>query len=163
MSSSMAPRKLKLIAGPYVGQLAILAAVTLLATFVGVTKDQWGPLLAMPIGFIALAIPIYIGTRYRVAFDDSGISRQASGLREHHIAYADITRIEIERATAAEMFSMSVPFRRVAIYGKPGAAADKINVSLRHFAAADIEALLEAVRQHRPDLTIPAIRQVSSD
>jgi len=98
---------------------------------------------------------VWIGLKYRVFWDSTDVIQHASGLPEKHIAFDKITEIRIERAPVSAFLAMPRPFRRVAIYGRRHDSAAFIDISLRHFRLEDIEELLTAIRERRPDLTVP--------
>jgi hypothetical protein len=50
---------------------------------------------------------------------------------------------------------MRRPSRRIAIYANAAEGHKWIDVSLKHFADDDIRRLMRAIREYRPDLSIP--------
>jgi hypothetical protein len=114
---------------------------------------MWGPTLIWG----AFAVLTYIGMKYRVLWDETGVVMRASGGPERLIRYQEITEIKIERAQVSEFFVQSRPFRRIVIYGRKRHPNEYIDVSLRHFRPADIDELLAVIRTHRPDLAVPKV------
>jgi hypothetical protein len=158
MSGEPTSRVLRKLWWPVVGESWIPLCVVLFCIFVGAWKSQPKVLwLAGIIVVLTLAISFF-QFAYRVSYSQVAVIQEASGTKRTSIAFSDVGRVALERATVAEMIQGGRPFRRLAIYAKGnGTSVRRIHVSLRHFAGEDIRALLESLRRHRPDLEIPCI------
>ena len=142
---------------PYVGQTVIFASVTGFMIYMGLRTSQWGFIWTPTLIWALFAVLIYIGMKYRVLWDETGVVMRASGGPERRIRYDQITEIKIERAQVSEFRVQSRPFRRLVIHGRKRHPSEYIDVSLRHFRPADIDELLAAIRTQRPDLAVPTI------
>lgn len=142
---------------PYVGYTLIFAGVSVFSTYVAQKTSQWG-LMWVAAGIWPLfAVIVYIGMKYRVLWDETGVVMRASGGPERRIQYDEITEIRNEMAQVSEFLSQSRPFRRIVVYGRKHDPDAFIDISLRHFRLEDIEELLTAIRTRRPDLAIPTV------
>ncbi len=99
----------------------------------------------------------FFGMKYRVWWNDVGVTMSASGGPERHIRFDEISEIRYEVASGGEFLSQSRPFRRIVIMGSLPDPAAPIDISLRHFRLEDIEELLMEIRKLRPDILLPAI------
>jgi len=142
---------------PYVAQTIIFASVTGFMIYMGLRTSQWGFLWTPTLIWALFAALIYIGMKYRVLWDETGLIMRASGVPERLIRYDEITEIRIEKAQVGEFLVQSRPFRRIVIRGHKRHPHDYIDVSLRHFRPADIDELLAVIRAQRPDLAVPTI------
>jgi hypothetical protein len=141
---------------PYVGQAVIFAGVTAFMVYPSSRTSEWDLMWGPAVIWGAFAVLIYIGMKYRVLWDETGVVMRASG-GKRLIRYDEITEIKIERAKAGEFLIQSRPFRRIVIHGRKRDPTEYIDVSLRHFRPADIDELLAVIRSHRPDLTVPIV------
>ena len=157
MSAERQRRILRRTITPYVGQTLIFTGITVFCAVVGYRTSQWKILMAPALIWALFAVLVWIGLKYRVFWDSTSVIQHASGLPEKQIAFDKITEIRIERAPVTEFLAMPRPFRRVAIYGRRHDPSAFIEVSLRHFRLEDIEELLTAIRENRPDLAVPAV------
>jgi hypothetical protein len=146
---------------PYVGQLVILAAVTVFAVYESVASSDWGfmwaPAVFLPLFGIYF---LYFGMKYRVLWSKEAVVMRASGGAERHIPYDEISRVRNEVSSANDVLAQSRPFFRIAVYGSrdPNTFVD---ISLRHFRLEDIQELLATIRNRRPDLDVPMISKDS--
>jgi len=147
---------LKRIADPYLGYFVILLGVTAFSAFGSIKTHEWGLLEATPVMWVLIAVLVFIGTRYRLSWQDGEIVQKASGGADVVIAATEIDRVSLETSDPKTALQMRRPFRRIAIYSahKPG-AGKFIDVSLKHFRAKDIKKLMQAIQRCRPDLTLP--------
>ena len=51
--------------------------------------------------------------------------------------------------------TFSRPMRRIVIYAKHADGGKFIDVSLKHFVAADVRRLMKLIHERRPDLAVP--------
>ena len=143
---------------PYVGQTVIFASVTGFMIYMGLRTSQRGFKWAATLIWALFAVLIYIGMKYRVLWDETGVvMRGKSGGAERRIRYDEITEIKIERAPVSEFPAQSRPFRRLVIYGRKRHPNEYVDVSLRHFRPGDIDELLAVIRTQRLDLAVPII------
>jgi hypothetical protein len=139
---------------PYVGQTIILTGVALFTIYESIRTSEW----QMTIWLFAFGFPLfafaylYFGLKYRVSWDETGVSMRASGGPERHIAFDEITSVKYETAV-----SQSRPFRRIVIHGHKHDPKAFVDVSLRHFRLDDVDEMMNVIRAHRPDLTVPTV------
>lgn len=155
---SGAPTILRRTLTPYIGQTAILIGVTVLTAYVAQEKRQWGLLWGLLVIWPLFAADVYFfGMKYRIWWNDVGVTMSASGGPERHVSFDDVSEVRYEIASGGEFLSQSRPFRRIAIFGSSAGPSAPIDISLRHFRLEDIEKLLIEIRKRRPDLALPAI------
>ncbi|HEY1801499.1 MAG TPA: hypothetical protein VGG46_11250 [Terriglobales bacterium] len=143
---------------PYIGQTLIIFMFTIFVSWVAYTKQQWGLLWCAGLIWPLWASYILLfGLRYRIIWNDAGILMRASGGPERHIGFDEITEIRYEVAGATEFLAQSRPFRRIVILGRRSDPKTLIDISLCHFRTQDIKNLMNAIRERRPDMTIPTI------
>jgi hypothetical protein len=67
----------------------------------------------------------------------------------------EITNVVQETSDLQTLATFSTPMRRIAIYARHADGGKFIDVSLKHFVAADVRRLMKAIHDRRPDLEIP--------
>ena len=140
---------------PYLGQIVILVLVTGFSFVIAARTHEWKFLFAVAAIWLLFSGLVFAALKYRISWGTDGICQEASGGRVC-VAYEDITRVVSEVARPTEYASAARPFRRIAIYAEGTAGSDRfIDVSLKHFAPADIRELMQAIRKRRPDLPLP--------
>jgi hypothetical protein len=145
---------------PYVGQSIIIAAVTILLVFIALEKTQWGLLWAVGLVWALFALyVIFFGVKYRIFWDEDGLTMSASGGPNRSISFDEITEVRRETARADEFLSQARPLRRLVIVGSQHAPNARIDISLRHFRTPDIDRLIREIGERRPDLTLPKQRR----
>ena len=147
---------------PYVGQTVIFTAITAFCAYEGHKLKDWNVLWVPVVIWGCYAVLLGIGLKYIVLWNDTEVVMRASGLAERHIGFDEISAIRYELAGVSEFLSQSRPFRRVVIHGRKHDTKAFIDISLRHFRLNDIEELLAAIHERRPDLTFPLIPRVRS-
>jgi hypothetical protein len=148
---------------PYVGQSGIIAGVTMLLAYVALKKTQWDLLwIAALIWVLFTSYVFFFGMKYQISWDQKGLTMSASGGPQRSIQFDEITEIRYETANRDEFLSQARPFRRVVIVGLPRSPNSRIDISLRHFLAQDIDRLIMVIREKRPDLTVPGGRLPSA-
>lgn len=148
---------------PYLGQSVIIAAVTILLVFVALKKTQWDLLWAVGLIWVLFAsYVVFFGMKYRVSWNKEGLTMSASGGPNRSISFDEITEVRRETASADEFLSQARPFRRLVILGSRRDPNAHIDISLRHFRASDIDRLMTAISERRPDLTLPKQRRPAS-
>ena len=110
------------------------------------------------LGFVCAIYVVIFGLRYQIHWDNTGVVMRASGGPDRRIDFNQITKIEYEKASAAEFNSQSRPYRRLVIHGRRNTPDAFIDISLRHFRPDDIGRLLRTIHQHRPELILPTVR-----
>jgi hypothetical protein len=108
--------------------------------------------LLVSVGFVAVS---YGDTRYRIFWQDGEIKQISANKYVTTIRTSDITRVAQERSDLQTRLKLRRPADRISIYGGRGDEQKHIDVSLRHFVAADIRKLMQAVHDQRPDLPLP--------
>jgi|KBSMisStaDraftv2_1062788.scaffolds.fasta_scaffold1309316_1 hypothetical protein len=143
---------------PYVGHTIILVGITVYLAYVAQKTSQWGLLWGAALLWPLFAFAyFYFGLKYRVFWDETGVVMRASGLKERRIRYEEISHVWYERANVTESLSQSRPFRRIVVWGHKRDPKAFVDISLRHFKLEDIRELLNSIRSHRLDLTIPTV------
>jgi hypothetical protein len=141
---------------PYVGQIVILSLLTIGVLFISIKRHAWGLLLPVPVLWSLFAFLSYLGLKYKINWADNDICQEASGGKEVHIRYGDITGIKLEMSKPGELLAASRPFRRIAIYASERQGAERrIDVSLKHFLADDVREFMRVIQLRRPDLVVP--------
>jgi hypothetical protein len=143
---------------PYVGQTLIILAVTAFSFWVAMTKEDWeimwGPAL---IWALYSAYVLLFGLKYRISWDEAGVTMHASGGPKRIIRFEEISQVRYETAGVDEFLSQSRPFRRIVLLGSKHRLNEQIDVSLHHFQSEDIKKLLAEIRNRRPDISIPSM------
>jgi hypothetical protein len=156
MNSALVP--LRRTFQPYIGQVVILAGVTVFFLWVFLRIPEPGFLWSLiGIWFLYGISYVYFGMKYRVLWNKECVVMRASGGPERSILFDEITRVKNEVSNASDLQAQSRPFRRIAIYGRKHDSNARIDVSLRHFDLNDIDLLLTAIRAQRPDLEVPTV------
>ena len=141
---------------PYIGQTVIIAGVTILLVYVAQKKLQWDLLWAVAVIWVLFASYVFFfAMKYKVLWNEAGVTMTASGGPARNIRFDEITEIRYETASASEFLSQSRPFRRVVIVGRRRDPHASIDISLRYFEAEDIDRLLMAIGKQRPDIALP--------
>ncbi|HEX3673827.1 MAG TPA: hypothetical protein VHU87_06100 [Rhizomicrobium sp.] len=149
------PRYLRRTIDPYLGTLVILALVSAGVWAEAFAIRSWQMALAVPVIWALFGVQFYISSRYRISWTGEAIRQQAGGGGDVRIAYGDITRVASEFEVPSR-HGPTRPMRRIAIYaGQPRHKQTFIDISLKHFAADDIAALMREIQSRRPDLTLP--------
>jgi hypothetical protein len=139
---------------PYVGQTIIFTGLTIFFVYLSLKTSDW----QITIWWVALGLPlaafayVYFGLKYRVLWDETGVYMRASGGPERQIGFDEITSVKYELAA-----ERSRPFRRIVIHGATHDPKAFVDVSLRHFRLDDINEMMCAIREQRPDLRVPTV------
>lgn len=147
---------------PYTGQIVILALVTIGVLFVVLKTNEWKMVISVPVMWAIFLFLGYLGLKYKIYWTEEGVCQEADG---GHVCmkYKEITSIRYETSTGAELISASRPFRRIAIYAVTSHGKSKrIDVSLKHFVLSDVDRLMHAIHDHRPELAMPKYGQPTS-
>jgi hypothetical protein len=130
--------------------LIILSAISLFGAYDASGKHDWGLLKAIPFLWLLYAPMVYIGTRYRILWQNDQIRQIALGKPDVTLSMREIAVVSLEVNTTGGR-----PFRRIALYSHHSKSGNVIDVSLKHFAAEDIRVLMRSIHQQRPDLALP--------
>jgi len=142
---------LKRSVAPYVGMGIIIGGVSIFATATALKKDPLGTLEVNAVLWALFAGWVYLGSRYRIYWREDAIRQRASGKPDVTIQMKQIGSLDLEVGVDAGR-----PFRRIAIYTKEPQRSQFIDVSLKHFSAPDIRALVARIRAARPELEVPS-------
>jgi hypothetical protein len=140
---------------PYVSLSIIFLGFALWGLVVGLRSNHWG---AFQSGLLLCAIyspMVAMGLWYRISLIDGVISQRAFRMLPVVIAISEITSVGKEVSDPATMAKMNRPFRRICINAGPKGARKTIDVSLKHFWKRDIQTLMTAIHEARPDLAMP--------
>jgi hypothetical protein len=158
MNSTIESRYLRRTIAPYIGQIIILSAVTLFAAIGSFNTKEWGLILSMLVAWLLFAFLARIGLKYKISWTNELVCQEASGGSNICIRYSEITKIVSEVSQPGQLLAASRPFRRIAIYARAmEGKATFIDVSLKHFATADVRDLMQVIREKRPDLKVPCV------
>jgi hypothetical protein len=146
LTRSIYPYRVYIIAGIIVTALSLFDAVTMHdINFIAMSGLLWLVLLATQYG----------NTRYRIFWHDGEIKQISANKYITTIDTSEIITIGQESAGLQERLRLRRPADRIAIYAEKNGKTKHIDVSLRHFVAADIRKLMHAIHEQRPDLAIP--------
>ena len=146
------------LATPYLGQSVILGGITVLATYAADRTSEWRIMWGVAVIWaFFVSFVVFIGMKYRVLWDETGLVMRASGIQERKIRFDEITEVEKETAPATEFLSQARPFRRIVVRGRRDDPNAFIDISTRHFRPKDIETLLVTIHSRRPDIAVPEL------
>lgn len=134
---------------PYIGMGIVCVLWLAMLIFIAAHEKTWT--LLLEIGWLPpllFAGWVFIGTRYRVLYDDKRVEMTASGRASVSILYDEIVSVAKEAS-----IERGRPFRRIAIH----ADSNFIDVSLKHFAIDDVRNLMRVIHEKRPGLALPEI------
>ena len=140
---------------PYIALLIIWIGITFLWIFVTFKTHDLSGLILIALLWAIGVWGQYGNTRYRIFWESDAIRQIAANKNITTIKTSEITRIVQEQSDLQTLFSYTRPSRRIAIYSDGSNGHKWIDVSLKHFAADDIRRLMQAIRERRPDLSIP--------
>jgi hypothetical protein len=136
---------------PYVGDIATLGLISVLAIAALVRSHQLPILGLVFLIWLVLASDIYQKTHYRVTWESNSIRRVTANGYETVIPIEKVARVAYE--TSKLRINLMRPTRRLTIYATGG---EHIDVSIKHFVATDIHRLLQCIHEARPDLDMPS-------
>ncbi len=139
---------------PYIGELIIITAITIGLIYTSIRTSTLGLSEVAFVGFVLVFATHYPDFRYRVFWRNDVVERVATNKSVTTIKARDISHVALEQSDLAAMLTLRRPTRRITIYSKDH---QHIDVSLKHFAIADIRRLMQKIREQRPDLTLPTI------
>jgi hypothetical protein len=123
---------------------------------VAIKLNDWsGVEIAIPGFLLFVAFNSWFGTRYRIYWDNGQIIQKAVAGNLTKITTNEITEVVQETSDIQTLLTFSRPMRRIVFYARHADAGKYIDVSLKHFVAADIRKLMNAVHDRRPDLVLP--------
>jgi hypothetical protein len=157
MRASENLRALRRTVTPYLGQTVILAGVTIFILYVALKKQEWNMLWALALIWILYgAYVAFFCLPYRILWNNDSVVMRASGGKERYIRFDQIAAVKYELASPSDIAAQSRPFRRVVVIPLHH-PKQFIDISLRHFRLEDIEDLMTAIRNSRPDLELPRV------
>jgi hypothetical protein len=142
--------KLRRTPRPYVGIGVILIFVSALVALVATQLRSIQPLIYTGAMWIPYIVWLYIGSRYKVYWDEEHIFQRASGVKQICISFSDIEAVQLK----SKMLSDAVagrPFIRIEISD----ISNTIDISLKHFKNSDIKRLMQVIISKRPDVYVP--------
>jgi hypothetical protein len=116
---------------------------------------KWGEFKSAVLVSGIYSLQIVLGFWYQIGMRDGLIWQRAFGKRRVSIAIHDISSVGQETSDAKTLVAMNRPFRRITIRGSTAGEAGSIDVSTKHFVAADIRRLMHIIHESRPDLSLP--------
>lgn len=141
---------------PYRTLGSVFIAAAIWAFVVSYRSGRWGTFESALLLVGIYSLQVIIGMWYRIALHDGVITQRAFGMPRVSISLDEITSVGKETSNAKELLRMNRPFRRICITAGHARARKSIDVSIKHFVAADIETLIAAIHEARPDLAISA-------
>ena len=145
---------------PYIGMMVIYLAVTVFFLYSFFRKPESSLIWTILFGWLLFGVAILMARTYRISLKSGVIVQRGLGVKTISIPVNQIEHIELEvslgarRKTTSFFFVVDRPFRRIVITPKDD-HDNYIDVSLKHFAAEDIRALMRRIREQRPDLSFP--------
>jgi hypothetical protein len=137
---------------PYVAFALPLLVVTGIGAIASAKSGQWTSLWYVVVVWVFFLLWSFFLTRYQIAWNHEAITQKAAGGPGVTIDIGAITKVRLETSGAATLLSFRRPFRRISIYANDHKFID---VSLIHFLAEDIHALMRFVHEQRPDIALP--------
>lgn len=136
--------------------LGMFCMVILAWTFVASYRSRnWGGFESAALLSGVYLLWVLMGLWYAVGMRDGSIWQRAFGQGRVSLPVKNITSVGREISDAKTLATMNRPFDRITIQGAVGAKEVIVDVSARHFVAADIRRLMRLIREARPDLTLP--------
>ena len=138
---------------PYVIGAAVAAVVSVGAVSWIVLAHDWRLLLSLEVGWIMIAVWIYVGMRYQLLWQDGAVVMKALGRPDVAIAPDEIIQIGMDTGPRMKLGGFNISAQRIKILAKePEADTKSVYVSLGHFVAPDLLRLMQAIGAGRPDL-----------
>jgi hypothetical protein len=116
---------------------------------------KWGEFKSAALVSGIYSLHIVLGLWYQIGLHDGIIWQRAFGKRRVSIAIRDISSVGQEVSDAKTLVAMNRPFQRITIRGSTAGKASSVDVSTKHFVAADIRRLMHIIQESRPDLSLP--------
>ena len=116
---------------------------------------KWGTFEGAVLVAGVYSLQIVLGLWYQVGMRDGVIWQRALGRPRVSLRFSEISSVGQEISDAKTLAVMNRPFRRIAIQGLVSGAPTTIDVSTKHFVAADIRRLMSSIQEARPDLAMP--------
>lgn len=140
---------------PYRTLGLIFFAILLWGFIMSYRSGKWGTFESAVFVFGFYFLYVLVGLWYRVGLRDGVIWERAFGLRRISIKIEDITAVGREISDAKTLVAMNRPYDRIAVQGIVKGQKTTIDVSTKHFVAADIRQLMRFLQKQRPDLALP--------
>jgi hypothetical protein len=137
---------------PYADIGLACCLLLVMLTFISAETKTWSPILEF--GWLPLLLFagwVFIGWRYQISYDDEQIVMHASGSVPTSIGFSEISQVQKEIS-----IGRGRPFRRIVVYAQHS-SGKFIDVSLKHFVLRDVRKLIQAIKNHRPDLVTPEV------
>jgi len=140
---------------PYSLYVVVCTGIALLGLFDWAKTRDPGIFEASLLVTAFVAATLYGDTRYRIFWHDGEIEQISANKYVTTIPVSEITRIGQEKSDLRTRLSLRRPADRIAIYAEGAGETKHIDVSLRHFVAADIRRLMRVIHERRPELAVP--------
>jgi len=138
----------------YGAALALLVSIGMVGRII--IAHDWRLVASLEIGWIMIAVWIYVGVRYQVLWQDGAIVMKALGKQDTVIPPEKIMQVAFDTSERARIGGIGKAAQRIKIAGKdPAGETINIFVSLGHFLAPDVLRLMRIINDERPDLTFP--------
>lgn len=118
-------------------------------------STKWGAFESAVLLAGIYSLQIGMGLWYQIGIRDGIIWQRAFAKRRVSLAMSDIISVGRESSDVKTAAAMNRPFRRITIQGSASGAPITIDVSTKHFVAVDIQRLMHAIQEARPDLAVP--------
>jgi hypothetical protein len=139
---------------PYLIDIVVFGSITIALIFVAIRDHSAMIILAILFSWLVVVATNYSNTRYRVSFKEGVIECITANKVRIIIKTSDISSVALETSDIKTLLQLNRPTHRVTLYGKNH---EYIDVSLKHFVAADIRRLMQEIQNERPDLILPKI------
>jgi hypothetical protein len=140
---------------PYRTLGAFFLVIMVWAFVVSYRSGKWSTFESALLIAAVYSLQVAQGLWYQIRIDNGVIWQRAFGKRRVSIAIHDISSVGQEMSDAKTLVAMNRPFRRITIRGSTAGEAGSIDVSTKHFVAADIRRLMHIIHESRPDLSLP--------
>jgi hypothetical protein len=141
---------------PYVGFVGLMSIGTIFCLWSFIRWSDLSFLWSILFLWTISSVWLCMGLSYRIAISGDALLQRAFGVRTIVLPLRLIKSVKLESTLGARRKNSFVnrPFRRIVICN----SADPegyVDVSLKHFLAADIRALLQRIHAERPNVALP--------
>lgn len=140
---------------PYRTLGAFFLAILVWACVVSYRSGKWGTCESAALLSGIYILYILMGLWYQVGVRDGVIWQRSFGRRRVMLPLNDIKAVRREISDTRTLVAMNKPFDRIAIHGAIGGNTVDVDVSTKHFVAADIRRLMRLIHEARPNLALP--------
>ena len=138
----------------YVIGVALAVVVSIGMVLRILLAHDWRLVASLEVGWIMIAVWVYLGARYQLLWSDGKIVMKAMGRPDTAIAPDEIIQIGIDTGQRMRIGGINISGERIKILAKePDGEAKSVYVGLGHFVVEDVVRLMHIISADRPDLT----------